>query len=334
MAAAVGAPAAPRSPSAPAPVRAPAFAGEPLTAWPRDLEEVIEGSGGVRGYPAIVDREGVPTLTVLAVPDARAHARGVRRLLLGELALPVKRVTTRWTGAEALALGASPYREHRRAGRGPPAGRRDRTHPGSRRDPHRRRLLAPRAAARARAVSRPRCIGIGQLAIVGPLAARDLDGEIRAATSLALLPPSPRSAPIERPGRRAGLSRHPAQPLTPRAAVPNALRRRLGCGDPEPEPRRRRSRGTCARSRTSGSLPARRTSRAMDDRGIPGVALRPAAGHRRHRQRAADPEGARRARARKDPCRRRGAGCPRRGRPRHTRCSRAARRTASPGPAR
>ena len=84
--------------------------GEALTEWPRDLEEVIEGSGGVRGYPAIVDRDGTPTLTVLAVPDASAHARGVRRLLLSEFALPVKRVTTRWTGAEALALGASPYK--------------------------------------------------------------------------------------------------------------------------------------------------------------------------------------------------------------------------------
>jgi ATP-dependent helicase HrpA len=84
--------------------------GEALTSWPRDLEEVIEGSGGVRGYPAIVDANGVPTLMVLATPDPERHADGVRRLLLTELALPVKRVTTRWTGAEALALGSSPYR--------------------------------------------------------------------------------------------------------------------------------------------------------------------------------------------------------------------------------
>jgi len=165
------------------PTRAPA--GEPLTEWARDLEDVIEGSGGVRGYPAIVDLEGTPTLTVLALPDPAAHARGVRRLLLNELALPVKRVTTRWTGAEALALGASPYpstdalvadlqlaavtalvseaADIRTSGAY--AAARTRVREGLEEEVHR----------------------LAQLAVAALSAARELDGEIRAATSLALL---------------------------------------------------------------------------------------------------------------------------------------------------
>ncbi|SEJ46668.1 ATP-dependent helicase HrpA [Demequina mangrovi] len=93
---------------------------DPLTAWPAldALPDEVEGTvHGVvaRGYPAIVEerKDGVrAALRVLADATERdaAHARGVRRLLLAELALPVKRVTTRWTPAESLALGASPYR--------------------------------------------------------------------------------------------------------------------------------------------------------------------------------------------------------------------------------
>jgi ATP-dependent helicase HrpA len=165
------------------PTHAPA--GEPLTEWTRDLEDVVEGSGGVRGYPAIVDLEGTPTLTVLALPNPEAHARGVRRLLLTELALPVKRVTTRWTGAEALALGASPYPSTdavvadlqlaavtaltpEAAGirdSGAYASARTRVREGLEEEVHRLALLAVTALS----------------------ALRDLDAEIRAATSLALL---------------------------------------------------------------------------------------------------------------------------------------------------
>jgi ATP-dependent helicase HrpA len=103
----------PATPGAPAPslgaATTPAPTGAAITEWPGILDDVVEGSGGVRGYPAIVDRDGVATLTVLATPDPSAHAAGVRRLLLAEVGLPARRVTTRWTGAEALALGASPY---------------------------------------------------------------------------------------------------------------------------------------------------------------------------------------------------------------------------------
>ena len=297
VAAAVGAgvsnAAAPQPPSArptPAPTSAPA--GEPLTAWPRDLEDVIEGSGGVRGYPAVVDMAGTPTLTVLALPDADAHARGVRRLLLTELALPAKRITTRWTGAEALALGASPY-------------------------PSTDALVAdlqlaavtaltPEAAtirtsdAYAAARSRVReeleteVHRIAGLAIAALAAARDLDGEIRAATSLALLSTVSearnQSNSLVGDGFIAAIS---TQPPAPRAAIPQRASASARGGGRKPEPRRRaRVAGARGRGRVGCLWLPRR--RSLDDRGTAGVAVRPAARHRRHRQRAADSKGARR----------------------------------------
>ncbi|OLT55097.1 hypothetical protein BJF88_07515 [Cellulosimicrobium sp. CUA-896] len=71
----------------------------------------------VRGYPALVeepDAKGRPTVALRVLADAaaqaREHARGVRRLLLGETALQGGRITSRWTGTQALTLAASPYR--------------------------------------------------------------------------------------------------------------------------------------------------------------------------------------------------------------------------------
>jgi ATP-dependent helicase HrpA len=109
---------------------APAGAGgiheqESLTSWPTNLPsgalpEVVEsdiGGGTIaRGYPTIVEEPGprgaTAALRILAdsALSQASHARGVRRLLLGECALQDKRVTTRWTGAQALSLAASPYR--------------------------------------------------------------------------------------------------------------------------------------------------------------------------------------------------------------------------------
>ena len=109
---------------------APAGAGgiherDALTSWPSDLPsgalpEVIEsdiGGGTIaRGYPAIVEESGprgaTAALRVLtdSVQAQASHARGVRRLLLAECALQDRRITTRWTGAQALSLAASPYR--------------------------------------------------------------------------------------------------------------------------------------------------------------------------------------------------------------------------------
>ncbi|WP_297081313.1 ATP-dependent RNA helicase HrpA [uncultured Demequina sp.] len=90
-----------------------------LDTWP-DLpggalpDEVAGEVGGaaVRGYPSLVDEGGTVALRVLADATARTaqHAAGVTRLLAHECALPVKRVTTRWSGQQALTLSASPYR--------------------------------------------------------------------------------------------------------------------------------------------------------------------------------------------------------------------------------
>jgi ATP-dependent helicase HrpA len=104
-----------------------AFAGGPvvekgeLSTWPAGLPggalpEVIESDVGggviVHGYPGLVDEKGDAALRILA--DARerdaVHADGVRRLLLTECGMATKRVTSRWTSAQSLALAASGYR--------------------------------------------------------------------------------------------------------------------------------------------------------------------------------------------------------------------------------
>ncbi len=97
-----------------------------LTTWPDDLpdgalpEAVSTDLGDgvvVRGYPALVEEPGPkqqPTVALRVLADAAArpaaHARGVRRLLLLENALAPARVTSRWSGTQALTLAASPYK--------------------------------------------------------------------------------------------------------------------------------------------------------------------------------------------------------------------------------
>lgn len=95
-----------------------------LTAWPttpaaRVLPAVIETDVGggviVRGYPALVEEgDGLAarvSLQIMPVEHGRdrAHARGVTRLLALDAGLPVKRVTTRWSGGDALLLASSAY---------------------------------------------------------------------------------------------------------------------------------------------------------------------------------------------------------------------------------
>lgn len=80
-------------------------------AIPREVSTVVGGLE-VAGYPALVAQgEGV-ALRVLSEADrAQAeHAAGVRALLLADLALGEGRITSRWTGTEALTLASSPYR--------------------------------------------------------------------------------------------------------------------------------------------------------------------------------------------------------------------------------
>lgn len=93
-----------------------------LTAWPADLPDdalplTVEttGPGGlrVRGYPALVEEpSGTAGLRVLADAGVQveAHRRGLRAMLLRETSLATARVTTRWTGTQALTLAGSPYR--------------------------------------------------------------------------------------------------------------------------------------------------------------------------------------------------------------------------------
>lgn len=91
-----------------------------LTDWP-DLasipERVSADASGVRveGFPTLVsspapDRTVPVDLRVLSRPDPRRHAVAVRELLLGGLVLAPARVTTRWDQRTTLALAASPYR--------------------------------------------------------------------------------------------------------------------------------------------------------------------------------------------------------------------------------
>ncbi|KAE8764949.1 ATP-dependent RNA helicase HrpA [Georgenia thermotolerans] len=96
-----------------------------LTTWPEVPDGVIprqvESTGAqglvVRGYPALVEvpgpRGAAPTVSLRVLADASsqagAHRLGLRRLVLTETALNTPRVTSRWTGKEALTLAASPY---------------------------------------------------------------------------------------------------------------------------------------------------------------------------------------------------------------------------------
>jgi len=88
-----------------------------LTSWPRlpgplPVELTVAGDHGqVHGYPALADEHGTVALRVLADEDQAAisHRAGLRRLLVADVGLPTARITTRWTGNQALVLAASPY---------------------------------------------------------------------------------------------------------------------------------------------------------------------------------------------------------------------------------
>nr|WP_243891100.1 ATP-dependent RNA helicase HrpA [Cellulomonas dongxiuzhuiae] len=93
-----------------------------LTTWPDlpgplpDVIEAVTTAGGVvRAYPTLVEEGTGPRATVAlrvladgAVAQAAAR-RGLRRLLLLDAGLATPRVTSRWSGRQALALAASPY---------------------------------------------------------------------------------------------------------------------------------------------------------------------------------------------------------------------------------
>ena len=97
-----------------------------LTDWPAgasydELPLMVEGRGPggieVRGYPAyIVENQGAKNesvaLRILAdqTKQDAAQRGGIWRLVLGRTALASARVTSRWTGTQALTLAASPYK--------------------------------------------------------------------------------------------------------------------------------------------------------------------------------------------------------------------------------
>ncbi|NHT18793.1 ATP-dependent RNA helicase HrpA [Cellulomonas sp. IC4_254] len=102
----------------------PGFDGADLDTWPADLPggtlpervETQDASGlTVRGYPALVEHGAGPSATVRvevladAGDQAVRHRRGLRRLLLRDVGLAPGRITSRWTGTQALTLAASPY---------------------------------------------------------------------------------------------------------------------------------------------------------------------------------------------------------------------------------
>jgi len=82
-----------------------------LTAWDLDDLPAVVEAGGVRGYPALVDAGSSTSVKVFATEEeaATAHPRGVLRLLALTVPNPVSYVRDHLTGAEKLALAASPY---------------------------------------------------------------------------------------------------------------------------------------------------------------------------------------------------------------------------------
>ncbi|WP_136517853.1 ATP-dependent RNA helicase HrpA [Cellulomonas telluris] len=175
-----------------------------LTTWPDlpgPLPEVVEApsaaGGVVRAYPTLVEEtaggRAAVALRVLADATAAeaAAGRGLRRLLVLDVGLAPARVTSRWTGTQALALAASPYPSTDALVTDVQLASVDRLvarHLGGRSAREARdadAYAALRAAVRAGLEDDVHRV-VGDL--VGVLSAwRELDGEVRGTTSLALL---------------------------------------------------------------------------------------------------------------------------------------------------
>ena len=87
-----------------------------MTTWDLDeLPRVLDtraAGGVVRAYPALVDTGSAVDVRLLATPEEQAAStrKGVHRLLALATPSPAAYVRDHLTGAEKLALGASPYR--------------------------------------------------------------------------------------------------------------------------------------------------------------------------------------------------------------------------------
>ena len=68
-------------------------------------------AGNAKGYPALVERGGTVRVDVVDTPraQAREHRRGVLALAVQQVALPVARVTSRWSPTLSLTMAGSPY---------------------------------------------------------------------------------------------------------------------------------------------------------------------------------------------------------------------------------
>lgn len=108
---------APKNAQASAPAPDPAFHADGVTQIPTLPRSITQTSGTMtlRAFPALVPQgsaaapaAGVRVMASAAEAD-REHRAGLARLLLSRIALATNRVTTRWTGREALMLAASPY---------------------------------------------------------------------------------------------------------------------------------------------------------------------------------------------------------------------------------
>ena len=95
----------------------PALHADGVTQMPTLPRSITQTSGSMtlRAFPALVPQgsaaapaAGVRVMASAAEAD-REHRAGLARLLLSRIALATNRVTTRWTGREALMLAASPY---------------------------------------------------------------------------------------------------------------------------------------------------------------------------------------------------------------------------------
>lgn len=108
---------APKDAQASAPAPDPAFHADGVTQIPTLPRSITQTSGTMtlRAFPALVPQgsaaapaAGVRVMASAAEAD-REHRAGLARLLLSRITLATNRVTTRWTGREALMLAASPY---------------------------------------------------------------------------------------------------------------------------------------------------------------------------------------------------------------------------------
>ena len=108
---------APKDTQASDPAPDPAFHADGVTQMPTLPRSITQTSGTMmlRAFPALVPQgtAAAPAVGVRVMASAaeadREHRAGLARLLLSRVALATNRVTTRWTGREALMLAASPY---------------------------------------------------------------------------------------------------------------------------------------------------------------------------------------------------------------------------------